>query len=449
MSNVIRIRKGLTLSLKGKAEKVLSKLPAAMAYALKPGDFPHLTPHLLVGEGDEVLAGTPLFNDKRLPEIRYVSPVSGVVSAIVRGEKRRLLAVVVKPSATQEYVQHNVADVSALSREQVISLLLAGGAWPFIRQRPYGTVANPSDAPKAIFISGFDSAPLAPDTDFTLMGEAATFQKGIEVLRKLSDKLYLGLSDEIAATSIFHKIKDVEKIVFKGPHPAGNTGVQIHHISPINKGEKVWTIDPQHVIAIGRLALRGVYDVSKVIALAGSEVKHPRYFRIIAGVAVSTVSDYVNTSGRCRYISGSVLTGANVGADGYLGFYDNAITVVPEGDKYEFLGWANPLRQHRYSASRSYLSWMFPYKEYTLDTNINGGERAFVLTGVYEKVLPMDILPVYLLKAILAGDIDRMEQLGIYEVVEEDLALCEFVCPSKIPVQDILRKGIDLMINNG
>lgn len=427
---------------------MLSKLPTATAYALKPGDFPHLTPRLLVGEGDAVLAGTPLFNDKRLPEVRYVSPVSGIVSAIVRGEKRRLLAVVVKPAVEQEYLTHDVADVAALSREQVVSLLLAGGAWPFIRQRPYGTVADPSDTPKAIFISGFDSAPLAPDTDFTLIGEAETFQKGIEVLQKLAGKLYLGLNDEMAATSIFHKIKGVEKVVFHGPHPAGNVGVQMHHISPINKGEKAWTIDPHHVIAIGRLASRGVYDVSKVIALAGSEVKRPRYFRIIAGAAVSTVSGYVNTSGHCRYISGNVLTGVNVGADGYLGFYDNAITVIPEGDKYEFLGWANPLRLHRYSASRSYLSWIFPDRDYALDTNINGSERAFVLTGIYEKVLPMNILPVYLLKAIMAGNIDRMEQLGIYEVVEEDLALCEFVCPSKIPVQDLLRKGMDLMMNN-
>ncbi|MDR1680330.1 MAG: Na(+)-translocating NADH-quinone reductase subunit A [Prevotellaceae bacterium] len=446
MSNVIRIRKGLTLSLRGKAEKVVSKLPAA-AYALKPGDFPYLTPRLTVGEGDAVLAGTPLFTDKYRPEIRYASPVSGTVSAIVRGDKRRLLEVVVTPSAEQEYVTHDAMDVAALSREAIIGRLLESGAWPFIRQRPFGMVADPADTPKAIFISGFDSAPLAPDTDFTLTGEAIAFQKGIDVLRRLTDKVYLCLNDETAATSIFHKITGVTKKVFRGPHPAGNVGVQIHHISPINKGEKVWTIDPQHIVAIGRLALRGVYDVSKVVALAGPSVKRPRYFRTIAGAALSGIAGYVDMSGSRRYISGNVLTGANVGADGYLGFYDNSITVIPEGDTCEFLGWANPLRLHRYSVSRSYLSWMFPRREYAPDANMNGGVRAFVVSGAYEKVLPMDILPVYLLKAILAGDIDRMEQLGIYEVVEEDFALCEFVCPSKIPVQDIIRKGIALMVN--
>ncbi|MDR0667801.1 MAG: Na(+)-translocating NADH-quinone reductase subunit A [Prevotellaceae bacterium] len=447
MLNVIPIRKGHTISLKGAAEKILSRLPPPASYALKPGDFPHLTPRLLVGEGDRVLAGAPLFVDKYRPAIRYASPVSGTVSAIVRGDRRRLLSVIVTPSYEQEYVQRPVADLSALAREEVVALLLESGAWPFIRQRPFGTVADPADYPKAIFISGFDTAPLAPDADFTLTGETLAFQKGIDVLHKLADRLYLGLHDEMGATSILQHIKGVEKKIFRGPHPSGNVGVQIHHISPLNKGEKVWTVDPQHIVSLGRLFLQGVYDVSKVIALTGSEVKRPRYFRMRSGASLSTIAGYVHTAGRRRYISGNVLTGTNVGPDGHLGFYDNAITVIPEGDQYEFLGWANPLRLHRYSVSRSYLSWMFPHRKYALDANINGGERAFVLTGLYEKVLPMDILPVYLLKAILAGDVDKMEQLGIYEVIEEDLALCEFVCPSKIPVQAILRKGIALMLN--
>jgi Na+-transporting NADH:ubiquinone oxidoreductase subunit A len=447
MSKVVKIRRGLDISLKGVAEKVLSKTGKVKSYALKPGDFPHLVPKLTVREGVEVAAGAPLFVDKQNPAVRYASPVSGTVTAVVYGEKRRLLEVVVTPSAEQHYVQHSVADWATWSREQMVALMLESGVWPFLKQRPFGVVANPADAPKAIFISGFDTAPLAPDIDYVLTGEGTAFQTGIDVLRKLCDKIYLGLNDQLAAISIFKKTKGVEVNTFIGPHPAGNVGVQIYHISPLNKGEKVWTIDPQHIVSLGRLFLTGIYDMSKVIALVGSEVKKPRYYRMIAGASVSCTDEHINKVNRLRYISGNVLTGENVGAAGHLGFYDNMLTVIPEGDKYEFLGWLNPLRLHRYSVSRSYLSWILPRKEYALDTNINGGVRAFVINGEYEKVLPMDIYPVYLLKAILAGDLEKMEQLGIYEVLEEDLALCEFVCTSKIPVQKILRQGIGLIKN--
>ncbi|MDR3133947.1 MAG: Na(+)-translocating NADH-quinone reductase subunit A [Prevotellaceae bacterium] len=442
MSKVVKIRRGLDISLKGNAEKVLSRTGKVTSYAVRPVDFPHLVPKLTVREGEPVLAGTPLFVDKYRPEVRYVSPVSGTVAAIVRGEKRRLLEVVVTPAEEQQYLQHPVPDLAACSREQIVSLMLESGVWPFLKQRPFGVVAHPDGRPKAIFISGFDTAPLAPDIDYVLTGEGEAFQKGIDVLCKLCDKVYLGLNGQPAAVSIFRKTKGVEVNTFIGPHPAGNVGVQIYHISPLNKGEKVWTIDPQHIVSLGRLFLKGVYNVSKVIALVGSEVKRPRYYRVIAGAAVSCVEEYIIKTNRPRYISGNVLTGTNIGAGGHLGFYDALLTIIPEGDKYEFLGWLNPLRLHRYSVSRSSLSWISPGKEYTLDTNINGGVRAFVVNGEYEKVLPMDIYPVYLLKAILASDIDKMEQLGIYEVLEEDLALCEFVCTSKIPVQQILRKGI-------
>lgn len=446
MSNVIKIRKGLNIALKGTAEKVLGKTLLSADYAVKPTDFQGLTPKLVIKEGDRVLAGTPLFVDKYNPDVNFVSPVSGTVQEIVRGEKRKLLAVTVTPDAEQEHLLHETGDLNALSREAVIALLLKSGAWPFIKQRPYGIIANQADRPKAIFISGFDSAPLAPDMDYVLTGEGEAFQKGIDVLHKLCDKLHLGMSDSPAATSILLKTKGVETHVFKGPHPAGNVGVQIHHIAPISKGEVVWTIDLQHIVSLGRLFMKGVYDVAKVIALAGSEVKKPRYFRMISGANIQILHEHINTANTPRYISGNVLTGSNIGAKGYLGFYDNMITVIPEGDHHEFFGWANPFRMKKFSVSRSYLSWLCPNKEYALDTNINGGQRAFVMTGEYEKVLPMDIYAVYLLKAILAEDIDKMEQLGIYEVVEEDLALCEFVCSSKIDVQDILRKGINLMI---
>ena len=425
---------------------MLSKTSMSPDYAVKPINFQGLTPKLTVNEGEQVLAGSPLFVDKYRPDIRFTSPVSGTVSRIVRGDKRKLLAVVVAPSEEQQYVPHPVKDINSLSREEVMQRMLESGAWPFLKQRPYGILANPADTPKAIFISGFDSTPLGPDIDFALTGEGEAFQAGIDALRKLSGVLHLSLNNQVSANSIFRKIKGVGTHTFVGPHPAGNVGIQIHHLSPINKGEIVWTIEPQHVVSLGRLFLKGIYDVSKVVALVGSEVKKPRYFRIISGANITPLQSYINTSSNQRYISGNVLSGTNIGASGHLGFYHTMISVIPEGDHYEFLGWANPFRMKKYSVSRSYLSWVFPDKEYALDTNINGGQRAFVMTGEYEKVLPMDIYPVHLLKAILAGDIDRMEQLGIYEVIEEDLALCEFVCTSKIDVQHILRQGINLMI---
>jgi Na+-transporting NADH:ubiquinone oxidoreductase subunit A len=446
--STIKIRRGLNITLKGKAEKVLAKLPAAESYALKPADFPFLTPRLVVAEGDAVLAGTPLFVDKYRPEVAYVSPVSGVVGAIERGEKRRLLAVVVRPDAETQYVRHATPDPAALTREQLVAHLLAGGVWPFLRQRPYGVVAAPTDVPRAIFISGFCSAPLAADMDFALTGEAVAFQKGIDVLRRLADTVVLGLNSEMAATSIFRKIKGVSKYTFAGPHPAGNVGIQIHHIAPVRKGEVVWTMDPFHVVALGRFFIKGVYDVSKVVALTGSEVLRPRYYRMTAGASLSSVVPCVAGGRRVRFISGDVLSGTNVGAAGHLGFYDSSITVVPESERPEWFGWANPLRLHRYSVARSSLSSLFPDRAYALDTNVNGGERPFVVNGEYEKVLPMNLYPVYLLKAILAGDIDRMEQLGIREVVGEDLALCEFVCTSKIRVQEIVQRGIALMLEN-
>ncbi|MDR3235106.1 MAG: Na(+)-translocating NADH-quinone reductase subunit A [Prevotellaceae bacterium] len=446
MSKVIPIHKGLDISLKGSAEKVVARITPSVDYAVKPTDFQGLTPKLTVNEGDVVLAGAPLFVDKYNPDIRFVSPISGTVSNIVRGDKRKLLAVVVTPAEEQSHVKHDIHDLATMPREEVIKLLLESGAWAFLKQRPYGILAKPTDTPKGIFISGFNSAPLAPDIDFTLTNESATFQKGIDVLLKLSRNVHLSIQTDISANSIFKKVKGVEMHTFEGPHPAGNVGVQIHHLSPINKGEVAWTIDPQHVVALGRLFLTGVYDVSKMVALVGSEVKRPRYFRLSAGVNISPLQSYIDASHNPRYISGDVLTGSNIGTDGYLGFYDTMISVIPEGNHYEFMGWANPFRMKKYSMSRSYFSWMFPDKEYALDTNVNGGQRAFVMTGEYEKVLPMDIYPVYLLKAILAEDIDKMEQLGIYEVIEEDLALCEFVCTSKIDVQQILRQGINLMI---
>jgi Na+-transporting NADH:ubiquinone oxidoreductase subunit A len=445
MSEIIKFRKGLNIKLKGSAEKVLSTAPESSAYAVKPTDFHGLTPRLCVKQGDEVKAGTPVFFDKYKPEIQFVSPVSGTVEAINRGERRKLLEVVIKSDAKNVSEKYKITEELLNSREQIIELMLKAGYWSFVIQRPYGIIANPADKPKSIFVSGIDTAPLTVDMAFLLLGQEEYFQKGIDVLAKLTEgKVYLGLDADDLASKL-NKIKNAEITLFTGKHPAGNVGVQIHHIDPINKGEVVWTVDAQHVAILGRFFSTGTYSAEKIVALCGSKVKRPQYYKIITGASITALENLIDNSENPRYISGDVLTGTSIGKDGYIGFYGNRISVIPEGDDYEFLGWAMP-RFKKFSASKSYFSWLTPNRLYDMDTNLNGGERAFVVTNQYEKVLPMDIYPVYLLKAILAEDVDKMEQLGIYEVIEEDLALCEFVCTSKIEVQAILRKGINLMI---
>lgn len=447
MSQVIKLKKGLDILLKGEAKRELTQLPLVHAYALKPEDFPGVTPKLLVRVDDEVKVGTPLFFDKYRPQILFTSPVSGKVSAIVRGEKRKILEVVITPEAEQVYETFEVPAVEAADREQIKSLLLNAGLWPMIIQRPYGIIANPQDTPKSIFVSGFDSAPLAPDMNFVLENEAENLETGFALLGKLTDgKVYLGLKN--GTSGVLNQVKNAEIRLFEGPHPAGNVGVQIHHIDPINKGDVVWTVDVQHVAMIGRFFRTGRVDMSKIVALTGSETAQPRYFSVITGLPINSIvrqKELRSQTEKVRIISGNVLTGRRVEPEGYLGFYSNQVTVIPEGDTYEFLGWGMP-RLNKFSVSRSYFSWLSPKKHYRLDTNMNGGVRAYVVTGLYDKYLPMDIYPLYLLKAILAGDIDKMENLGIYEVIEEDFALCEFVDPSKTEMQAIIRQGIDLMI---
>lgn len=449
MSKVIHLKKGLDINLQGVAEKVLIAAPLSEEYALTPDDYIGVVPKLLVKVDDEVKAGTPLFFDKKHPEILFTSPVSGVVTAINRGEKRKIINVVIRPSAERDYEDFTARKLEDLTGESLKELMLKSGLWPFVIQRPYGVIADPSDTPRDIFVSGFDSSPLAPDFDFILQNTGDDFALGIEAVKKLTPgKVHLGLSDE-SHSKIFGKLEGVVEIdTFSGPHPAGNVGVQIHHVAPVNKGDIVWTMDVHSLIFLGRLLRTGRLDLSKVIALAGSCVKKPRYYRIISGARVDTLlKDTIETEEGVtpRVISGNVLTGKKISPDGFISYNANMISVIPEGDRYEMLGWIAP-RFGKFSMSHSYFSWLMPGKSYNLDTNMNGGQRAFVVTGQYEKVLPMDIYPVYLLKAILAGDIDKMENLGIYEVIEEDLALCEFVCTSKTDVQAILRGGIDQMI---
>lgn len=450
MSKVINLKKGLDIKLLGEANRKLTKLPLQASYTVKPEDFKGVTPKMLVKEGDVVKAGTPLFFDKYHPEVLFSSPVGGTVSAINRGEKRKILNVVITTQGEQTYQTFEVPDLKTATKEKITEAMLASGLWPIVIQRPYGVIANAADAPKAIFVSGFDSSPLAPDMNFVLSNQAEDLALGFEALTKLTTgKVHLSL---LAGTEgVLNKIEGVEKHTFKGAHPAGNVGVQIHHIDPINKGEIVWTVGVQEVAILGRFFRTGRVDMTKVIALAGSEVVDTQYVETLVGAPVNAIVRKTNirpqdADSKVRVISGNVLTGTKVDAEeGYLGFYANQVTVIPEGDKCEFLGWGMP-RFHKFSVSKSYFSWLTPAKQYTLDTNLNGGVRAFVMTGLYDKYLPMDIYPIYLLKAILAGDIDKMENLGMYEVIEEDLALCEFVDPSKTNMQEIIRQGIELMI---
>ena len=446
MSKVIKLKKGLDIQIKGEPANNLEHISMPETFAIKPADFQGLVPKLTVAVGDKVKAGTPLFFDKYQPEIQYVSPVSGEVAAINRGERRRILEVIVKADSanlSEDFLKENPQN---LSLETIKEVLLKSGVWPVLKSRPFGIVARPADQPKAIFISCFDSSPLAPDYDFVFKEEAIAWQTGIDALSKLTKgKINLGLSVK-KENSIFSQTKGVEITTFSGPHPAGNVGIQIHSISPLNKGEVAWTLKPQDVIMIGRLFLTGKYDSSRIIALSGSEVKEPRYFQFWQGGSLSGLLKERIAKKKVRIISGNVLTGTAVTSDGFLGFYDTMVSVIPDGNYYEMFGWALP-GFGKYSPSHTFFSWLgSKQKKYILDSNTHGEERAFVLSDEYEKVLPMDILPVYLLKAILANDIDAMEQLGIYEVIEEDLALCEYVCTSKIMVQSVLRKGINNMI---
>lgn len=444
MSKIIDIKKGLTINLKGKPERIFHQLPHPEKVAVKPIDFPGLTPKLLVAEGDSVLAGTPLFYDKNNPDIVFTAPASGTVDLINRGERRRILEVVIKTDEKNEYKSFTTPDASSASREEIINSLLESGLWPCVKQRPFATIANPKDSPKSIFISTFDTAPLAPDYTFLISEYKKEFALGVSILKKLTEgKTHVNLFQETRANNPFKDIQGVEYNYFSGKHPAGNVGVQIHHIDPINKGDIVWTISPQDVVLIGRFFEKGTLDLRKIVALSGN-VKKPYYYKTLMGASIKNMIEKQLPETKQRIISGNVLTGSKIDSDGYIGFYDSQITVIDEGDTPEFFGWIAP-GFNKFSFSRAFFSWLQPGKEYQLNTNLNGGLRPFVFTGQYEKVLPMNIYPIQLLKAIIINDIDKMEQLGIYEVAEEDFALCEFVCPSKIEMQSLIRQGIEVI----
>ena len=446
MSTLIRLRRGLDIKLAGRAEKILLPETAVTRFGIRFADFPSLVARLDVEEGTAVKAGSVLFHCKMVPEIKIVSPVSGVVREIVRGEKRRLTEVVIEQQGNEK-IDFGAADPLKMTREEVTEKLIMSGMWSVLRQRPYRIIARPGITPRAVFISAFDTAPLAPDLDYVMANTHGGYlQTGINALSRLTDgKIHM--STEAGGTRVaeINDLKGVDFHRFTGPHPTGNVGVQIHHIEPISKGEVVWTVDLQDVVAIGRFFDTGFHDRERIIALAGPGVQVSRYHRIRPGASVSGILKANLKDERQRIISGNVLTGKTISPDGSFGFYDNMVTVLPEGDHHELLGWALPgLR--KFSYWRAFLSNMLPRKEYEMDTNLHGGHRAFVITGHYENVLPMDIYPMHLLKAIMAGEIELMENLGIYEVAEEDFALCEYIDPSKTEIQELIRSGINMMI---
>lgn len=445
MSKSVKIRKGLNIKLKGEADKVLVNAEVPSTVAIKPPDFHGLVPKMVLKEGAEVKAGTTIFYDKYNEKVKFVSPVSGEIAEIVRGAKRRILEVKIVADKEMRYEAFSAGDPNSMSREQVIEHLLNAGLWPSVIMRPLAVIANPEDKPKAIFVSGFDSSPLAPDFDFVVHGQDKTLQTGFDALKKLTDgKVNLTLRSGQSHDQALTSIKGVDINSIGGPHPAGNVGIQIHHIDRMGKGDVLWTLNIQDVLMIGRYFESGKYDATRIIALTGSETKKPQYYRTLLGTSIEKIVANNFNGENNRFISGNVLTGDNIGQNGYLGYYHHQVTIIPEGDEPQFFltkGWLSP-GFHKFSASRSYPSWLMPGKKYRLNTNANGEERAFVMTGEYEKVLPMDIYPVHLLKSIITNDIEGMENLGIYEIAPEDFALCEFVCTSKIDVQEIVREGL-------
>ena len=443
MANVIKIKKGLDINLKGKASEVLLNGGKSETYAIVPDFYSGVLPKVVAKVGDKVKAGSVLMIDKNRPEIKFVSPVSGEVTAVNRGAKRKVLSIVVTPDAQIEYEEFGKKNVASLKGDEVKEAMLNAGMWPFVMQRPYDIVATPGETPRDIFVSAFYSAPLAPDFNYLVKGQEADFQTGLDALAKLTTgKVYVG----IRKGSAVQQVKGVELVEISGPPAAANASVLINHTKPINKGETVWTVDPANVIIIGRLFNKGIADFSRKVVITGSETKEQGYVQAISGCTIkSLVGGRVATDAHVRIISGNVLTGTKVSMEDYLGAYDNQITVIPEGDEtHEFLGFAMP-RTDQYSMSHSYFSWLMGKKEYVLDARIKGGKRAMIMSNEYDKVFPLDIYPEYLLKAIIAFDIDKMENLGIYEVAPEDFALCEFVDTSKIELQKIVRDGLTLL----
>ena len=444
MSKDIRIKKGLNINLVGKAELATSKAPASNVYVLNLQDFHGITPKMLVKEGAEVKAGEALFYNKNHESMLFVSPVSGELVEIKRGDRRRILSLKILADKSQEQIEHKVPNLSSASASDIKAILLKSGCWSFIKQRPYDVVASPDVTPKAIFVSGYASAPLAADLDYVLKGKESELQAAISALSILTPgKVHVSYG---SSNSPFVSLKGAELHKVSGPHPSGLVGTLINKIDPINKGELVWVITPQDLVIIGELLLTGKFNAERIVALAGSSVKKPQYYTTKIGSEIATFLYASGVNGeKFRVINGDVLTGSKSKQDGYLGYYNNVVTAIPEGDDYEFFGWNKPIFNKISTTRALTFSWLNPKKKYDLNTNTNGEHRAFVVTGQYEEVFPLDIYPMQLLKACMVKDLDEMEQLGLYEVAPEDFSLTEFICISKQPHQQIIREGLDLL----
>ena len=444
MSKDIRIKKGLDIKLVGEAEQITTNIPTKGLFALKPEDFHGIIPKLIAKEGAEVKAGDSLFYSKSDERILFSSPVSGKVTEIVRGAKRKILTIKILADAKQKFKNYGKKEVDNMSAEEIKDHLLNTGCWPFIKQRPYDIIANPNQLPKSIFVSAYASSPLAAAYEYTLADKDEELQTAFAAISKLTKgKVHVSVGDQSKLP--FGNNKNIEVHKVSGPHPVGNVSTQISQIDPLNKGEVVWVISPQDLVVIGELFLTGKFNLTRTVALTGSQFEKPSYVSVVTGASISSIVDKNLKTNNTRIISGNVLTGTQISEDGFLRFYDNQITAIPEGDDYEFFGWNKPVF-NKISPSRALtFSWLTPNKKYDLNTNTNGEHRAFVVTGSYENVFPLDVYPLQFLKACLYKDLDEMENLGGYEVAPEDFALTEFICVSKQPHQKIVREGLDLM----
>ncbi len=445
MSQDIQIKKGLDIKLSGIADKVTEKAKSSNVYTLIPDDFHTIIPKLTVKVGAKLKAGETVFFSKANDAVKFPSPVSGELVDIIRGDKRKILAIKIQADSEQKFMDFGSKDPKSMKADEVKEYLTSAGCWPFILQRPYDIIANPDKEPKAIFISAYASAPLAADYDYVLAGKEKELQAAVTALSKLtSGEVHVSVGT--SGNSPFLGLNNITLHKVSGPHPIGNVSTQISKIDPINKGDVVWTIKPQDLVIIGELLLTGKFNAERIIALTGSSVKEPKYYTTKIGADISSLVEGKLNEVESRIISGNVLTGSNEGKKGVLRYYDNEITVIPEGNDYEFFGWIKPVFNKLSISRAATFSWLFPNKKYNLNTNTNGEHRAFVLTGNYEKVFPLDIYPMQILKSCMYKDLEEMENLGMYEVAPEDFALTEFVCVSKQPHQEIIRKGLDLML---
>jgi len=443
---MIKIKKGIDIHLVGEAKKEVKNYEPQF-FALKPHDFIGVVPKMHVAEGDDVKVGTVLFHDKNNESVFFTSPASGKVKAIVRGEKRVILQVIVESDGTFETIDFGKADPSKLSRNEIVEKLVQSGTWTMLRQRPYSTIAKTQDEPKCIAVSMFDTAPLAPDNNFIVKDQMAAIKAGVEALAKLTNGMvYLNVNSsetQQALASLNFSAKNVTITEFQGPHPAGNVSTQLNVLSPINKGETVWYTYAQNLIAIGNLFLNGVYDSSRVVAFTGSEVKEPMYYRTRIGADMSGLYENISSE-NVRIISGNVLTGKKINGENFLGYYDSQVTVIPEGDHYQLFGWLAP-NFKKFTSTNTMGASLCKKSKKVLDTNLNGGIRPLIMTGNFEKVFPFDIYPMQLIKACIIKDIDQMEELGIYEIDAEDFALCEVIDPSKTAIQQIVRESLEML----